>query len=150
LKIYKAYGAQTIDTVSADPYQLEGDIPDIGFLTADRIARALGVPFDAPARIAASMSYVLELAANEGHAYLPFTVLVERAAGLLGMPQNDADDMLRLRLHEGRGLVRERVKTESGKLGLVVYLGYLYRAEVNLAAGLRSLAGGQTDRLWQF
>ena len=84
-KIYEEYGAQTIALVQADPYRLERDIPGVGFLTADRIAQALGVPHDAPERVAAGLSYVLELAGHEGHVYLPFDALVTRAARLLGV-----------------------------------------------------------------
>ena len=42
--------AQTIALVQADPYRLEWDLPGVGFLTADKIAQALGVPVDAPQR----------------------------------------------------------------------------------------------------
>ncbi len=93
-KIYEAYGAQTIALVQADPYRLERDISGVGFETADRIAQALGVLHGAPARVMAGMSYVLEVAGQEGHVYLPFGQLVGRAANLLGVArlrQRDVD-----------------------------------------------------------
>ena len=43
VKIFKQYGAKAIATVTDNPYQLADDIYGIGFLTADRIARNVGV-----------------------------------------------------------------------------------------------------------
>ena len=43
-KIYKYYGDEAIGIVRSDPYRLARDIYGIGFLTADKIARALGHP----------------------------------------------------------------------------------------------------------
>src|SRR5260221_13272846 len=43
VKIYKQYGDQAIDVVSRNPYQLAADIYGIGFVTADTIARNLGI-----------------------------------------------------------------------------------------------------------
>ena len=57
--------------VQADPYRLARDVYGIGFLTADKIARELGIAADAPERVAAGVAYVLSQAADEGHVYLP-------------------------------------------------------------------------------
>ena len=50
VKIYKRYGDDSLAVVNNDPYQLARDIWGIGFRTADKIARALGLPLDAPTR----------------------------------------------------------------------------------------------------
>ena len=55
VKIYKQYGDQSLGVVQATPYRLVQDIHGIGFKTADKIAQALGLPFDAPARVAAGI-----------------------------------------------------------------------------------------------
>ncbi len=146
LKIFRHYGAPTIATLSADPYQLETDIPGVGFLTADRIARAMGVPTDAPQRVAAGMSYVLEQAAGEGHVYLPLPELAARGAALLGVEPNFADDMLRLRLAYGAGLTIERVGADAA-----VYLAPLRTAEAGLAERLQALMRPMFPRCgWRF
>jgi exodeoxyribonuclease V alpha subunit len=46
VKIYKQYGDSAISTVTTNPYQLAIDIFGIGFLTADKIARNVGVAPD--------------------------------------------------------------------------------------------------------
>jgi len=82
-KIYKRYGDKAITIVQSDPYRLAQDIYGIGFLTADAIARALGIPANAPQRVAAGVAYALNAAADEGHVYLPTAELLDRAAELL-------------------------------------------------------------------
>lgn len=82
-KIYKYYGDDSIGIVRSDPYRLARDIFGIGFLTADKIARALGIPPDSPARIAAGVIYALNQSSDEGHVYLPAPEVIGTAAELL-------------------------------------------------------------------
>ena len=151
-KIYEAYDAQTVALVQADPYRLERDIPGVGFQTADRIAQALGVPHDAPARVMAGMSYVLEVAGQEGHVYLPFGQLVGRAANLLGVDAGFASEMLTQRLQAGDGLVEEFIPAPGAEQEpeRAVYRRGFQRAEVGLAECLSRLAQAGGDRLEQF
>ena len=85
VKIYKAYGDDAIAIVTDDPYRLARDIFGIGFITADKIAREIGIAHDAPERVAAGVAYVLSEAADEGHVYLPSTELMQRAGEMLGV-----------------------------------------------------------------
>jgi exodeoxyribonuclease V alpha subunit len=87
-KIYKTYGDDAINVVRADPYRLARDIFGIGFLTADKIARAMGLPDDAPERVAAGVAYALNQASEEGHVYLPTSELVALTAELLKVSSN--------------------------------------------------------------
>ncbi|MEZ4617703.1 MAG: helix-hairpin-helix domain-containing protein [Caldilineaceae bacterium] len=84
-KIYKFYGDDAIGIVRQDPYRLARDIFGIGFLTADRIAQAMGLAPDAPERVAAGIAYALNQATDEGHVFLPTAELVEQAAELLAV-----------------------------------------------------------------
>ena len=102
--------------------------------------------------MAAGLSYVLEAADHEGHVYLPFDLLVGRAAHLLGVDAGFAETMLLQRLREGDGLVDEVVEPagadqqaeHAGPLHLV------HRAEVGLAERLTQLAWAGGDRLATF
>ena len=97
-KIYKRYGDDSIAIVRGDPYRLAQDIYGIGFLTADKIAQALGMALDSPQRIAAGVEYTLNQSTDEGHVYLPSNELVAQAAELLGVsPQQAAAGILHLR-----------------------------------------------------
>jgi len=82
-KIYKQYGDDAIAIVKNDPYRLARDIFGIGFVTADKIAQALGLPPDAPQRVAAGVAFALAEGSEQGHVYLPTPVLVNAAVDLL-------------------------------------------------------------------
>ena len=84
-KIYKYYGDDAINIVRENPYRLARDIYGIGFLTADKIARAMGLAEDAPQRVAAGVAYALNQATDDGHVFLPSSELMEQAAELLGV-----------------------------------------------------------------
>lgn len=85
VKIFKQYGDSAIDIVQSNPYQLAADIFGIGFKTADKIARELGLPADAPSRIAAGVTYTLSQSADQGHVFLPQSALVREASALLAV-----------------------------------------------------------------
>ena len=85
MKLYSIYGASTIQTVKTDPYVLVEDVDGVGFLTADRIARSMGIKPDSEFRLRAGLLYALRNACEkEGDTYLPRENLLERAVKLLG------------------------------------------------------------------
>lgn len=88
-KIYKFYGDDAIVTVRQDPYRLARDIYGIGFLTADRIAQALGLATNSPERVAAGVAFALNQATEEGHVYLPISELVNEATQLLDVSREE-------------------------------------------------------------
>jgi exodeoxyribonuclease V alpha subunit len=79
VKIYKQYGDSSIATVTENPYQLATDIYGIGFLTADRIARNIGVSPWSKFRYEAGILHFLGSAAEDGHCFLPQPELVKLA-----------------------------------------------------------------------
>jgi exodeoxyribonuclease V alpha subunit len=89
-KIYKEYGDNAIGVVRNDPYRLARDIFGIGFLTADKIAQSMGLPPDAPQRIAAGVAYALNEASEDGHLYLPTPELLALTAKLLDVGRDQA------------------------------------------------------------
>jgi len=83
VKAFKRYGASAIDVVRSNPYRLAEEVFGVGFLTADRIARQLGIPDDAPERLEAAVLHTLVEAVSQGHCFLPDDELLATAAGLL-------------------------------------------------------------------
>ncbi|MHC4390148.1 MAG: helix-hairpin-helix domain-containing protein, partial [Planctomycetota bacterium] len=57
-RILKAYGDHADEVVRKNPYRLAEDIHGIGFLTADRLGRELGIQHDAPERVEAGLVHV--------------------------------------------------------------------------------------------
>ncbi len=91
IKIYKEYGDQAIQVVSKNPYQLASDIFGIGFVTADTIARNIGIAPDSDFRYRAGMLYVLQQAAEEGHCFQPEHELIEHVVKRLALPDSPVD-----------------------------------------------------------
>jgi exodeoxyribonuclease V alpha subunit len=91
VKIYKQYGDQAIQVVSHNPYQLAADIFGIGFVTADTIARNIGIAPDSVFRYRAGILYVLQQAAEDGHCFLPERELVDLVVKRLALPDTPVD-----------------------------------------------------------
>ena len=83
VRIHRTYGADAVKVLTEDPYRLARDIRGIGFLTADQIARKIGVPADAMSRRRGALQHVLTEAVDQGHCALPVTELRERTAALV-------------------------------------------------------------------
>ena len=72
LKIFNEYGDETEKLLLINPYRLVEEIDGVGFLSADKIARKMGVGEDSQYRLRAAVSYVLENSAQTGgNTYLP-------------------------------------------------------------------------------
>ena len=76
LKIYNVYHEKTADIVKNNPYKLIEDIDGIGFTTADRIAKSIGIPQDSAFRVRAGLIHVLKMSCEKnGNTYLPKNML---------------------------------------------------------------------------
>ena len=133
-KIHKAYGASAIPIVRDNPYRLASDIFGVGFRTADRIARSMGVGRDSPQRIEAGVVYALQQLGDDGHVCAPIERLVEAAADALDLPREQVEPAVDRQV-DAQELIRD--KTVPGD---AVYLPALYAAEVGVARALRRLA----------
>ena len=91
VKIYKQYGEGAIATVKTNPYQLAIDIFGIGFLTADRIARNVGVSPWSKFRYRAGVLHVLSKASEDGHCYLPQSQIIPLTQELLTTEEHEAE-----------------------------------------------------------
>jgi exodeoxyribonuclease V alpha subunit len=133
-RIYKRYGAAAIARVRENPYRLAFDIWGIGFLSADRLATALGIRKDAEVRVEAGVRHALDEAAGSGHCHVPRPGLVELAAQRL-----EVDPALVEAAIDRLGRAGEVALEDLGE-GTAVYEASLYQAECAAAAELRRLA----------
>ncbi len=93
VKIYKAYGDRAVSVVKENPYRLALDISGIGFKTADRIARNMGIDPGSQMRAEAGIIHVLGELVDEGHVYYPHQELIGSAASLLEVGEGDVVDV---------------------------------------------------------
>jgi exodeoxyribonuclease V alpha subunit len=124
-------------TVRDNPYRLL-EVEGFGFITADGIARRMGIALDHIERAKAAALYILDAAKQEGHCYLPVADLARRAAKL-DVPKKStakaADDLASL------GKVGEMVGDDDG--ARLVALPELRKAELESAALLLALVAAE-------
>ncbi len=136
VKIYKTYGDKSIRVVEQNPYQLAQDIWGIGFKTADKIAREMGIAEDDPRRIEAGVVYVLnESVETGGNAYLTADELDTKAREILAVETvSAAVDALAA---SGRLVIEPA--TFLGETEVAIYTPSLHKTECGLADRLKRL-----------
>ena len=136
VKIYQRYGDEVYTLLRENPYRIADDLSGVGFQTADEIARRMGVRADSETRIRSGALYVLRLAVQEGHCYLPESVLRERLTKLLQLePENLKELLAELQMEKRVVLRRTGEESEDCK----VYLANYDRMELHVAAMLGEL-----------
>lgn len=154
VKIYKQYGDGALNVLKNEPYRLARDIYGIGFLTADKIARALGMKEDDPARIEAGVEYVLAKFIDDGHVFAERGALVDESRTALGAHDAQVNAAIdRLALQEQLVVEDALVSDASpndGSAAQAVYLTPFYLAEKNTAKRLMDLATNRGTRLAEF
>lgn len=136
LRVLRRLGDEAESLIREDPYRLAYEISGVGFATADKVARTLGLAQDSPQRLAAALLFALSKAADEGHVFLPEGELLTAAgdlvpeAGRAGLQTALASLLL-------TGRVKTELQAEPGQVD--VYLPYLHRAESWVARDLCSI-----------
>ncbi len=132
VKIYKQYQDKAIAIVTNNPYQLATDIYGIGFLTADKIARNLGVPADSQFRYCAGLVHALSEAAEDGHCYLPQPELIESVIKLLTTESHEPTEEAIAQTISDMALKDELIREKDGDT-LLCYKPTYFHTEQNLA-----------------
>ncbi|MFE3518918.1 ATP-dependent RecD-like DNA helicase [Streptomyces sp. NPDC059166] len=148
VRIYKKYEDASISVVRNQPYRLAADVWGIGFLTADRIAQAVGIPHDSPERVKAGLQYALSQSTDQGHCFLPEERLIADGVKLLQVDTGLVIECLAELAEDPEGVVREKVPgPEGGQPVTAVYLVPFHRAEISLASQVQRLLRTPEDRL---
>ena len=75
-RVYAKFGANSVAVTRKNPYSLIDEIDDLGFRTADRIAKGLDIDLDAGSRITAYIRYYLENVLSTGSVCAPKSAAV--------------------------------------------------------------------------
>ena len=145
-RIYKRYGAASIARVRENPYRLAFDVWGIGFLSADKLAAALGVAPDAPARLEAGVRHVLDDESGNGHVFVPRARLCQKASALLDQPEEGVAAAIDRLARTGEVAIDATVVDDPKDPA--IYETLLYRAETSLAAGLARLLDAPAPALF--
>ncbi|MFR0019284.1 MAG: ATP-dependent RecD-like DNA helicase [Paraclostridium sp.] len=113
LKIYKKYGASSVDTVKNNPYILCDEISGIGFKTSDKIARSLGIEIDSSFRIQSGIRYVINEFCANGHTFMPMDELIKEASNVLTVSGDIIEENIKNAALD-RKIKLERVNDKEG------------------------------------
>lgn len=141
LKLFRHYGEGLRGILEENPYKLAEDIQGIGFRVADEIAQKLGIRMNSDYRIRAGILYVLQLAAGQGHLYLPYPLLASNCEEILGLHNVDIEHHIMDMVIEKRLYIKE-VQLDHPKGAereRRVYAAQNYFLEINVARMLRDL-----------
>lgn len=131
IKIFSHYKENTISQVQQNPYHLIETIDGIGFLTADKMAKELGIAYSGRFRVRAGIVYTLKQSAEvEGHTYLPLDKLLLSTIRLLKIRKDQLQPVFDEIITE-LCLDKYLSKADNG-----VALTKFYNAEKSIAAKL--------------
>ncbi len=148
-KIFKRYGQESIRIVKENPYRLATDISGIGFVTADKIAKDMGVSDDSQMRVEAGILYVLDQLAGEGHVYYPYELLIQECQKILNTEREIIVRAFGTIAFDEKIIIEDI--NQDGEISVnnkAVYLSKFYITEVGITRNVRKLLNRE-DRLCQ-
>ncbi len=126
MKLYEAYGPETIEAIEENPYRLVDDILGVSFKKADKIAEKIGIAHDDKFRIRSGINFVLSYFAGEGNTFLPQAELCEKAGQMLDLSIEQIEDSIAEMAFAGE------IHVENLQEQTVVFLMPYYLAEQNV------------------
>jgi exodeoxyribonuclease V alpha subunit len=148
VRIYKQYGQNAINVVRSNPYQLARDVYGIGFRTADKIARQMGISLSAPERVQAGMLYALSQLSDEGHCYATRDQLMNESVRLLEVSRALCEEQLALLVRMKEFFAEDAKSGAPGEQA--IYLPPFFLSERGTASRLRRIQVSAHDRLADF
>ena len=146
-RIFVKNGLNSIPLIKANPYQLT-DIPGIGFLTADGIARNLGFDNNSPHRADAGLLYMLEQQALNGHTCFPRRDLLEKTVQDLNIDSSMLESSIR-QLLEDRLLNSDKIEDASGNEQELVSRPRFYKAERRVAENIFRILNSEAYTVYE-
>ena len=131
--IYKKLGVNAIEEIQANPYILVDLVNKVNFNQIDKMALDIGMEYNNEKRIRSGIKHALTLASNNGHCTVLYENLIKFANDLLGVKQEEIEDVL-INMKAKKDLVIEERNGEEW-----VYLMTYYKAEKNIAEKLIQL-----------
>ena len=134
MRIYKNYGEDTIKTIQENPYQLADDIVGIGFTTADKIAKTMGIASNSRYRIYAGTRFALNSFHIEGHTYAPKELLIKRTVELLNVEKEAVEEAIQ------NLALNQQIQLERREEDIIIYNMPYYYAETSVCNRLIELS----------
>jgi len=146
-RIFAKNGLNSIPLIKANPYQLT-DIPGIGFLTADGIARNLGFDKNSPHRAAAGLLYMLEQQALNGHSCFPRQTLLEKTSQELDIEAEMLESSIRQLLDDSL-LHSEKIRNKNADEEELISRPRFYKAEQRVAENIYRILNSEAYTVFE-
>ena len=133
-KIYNQYANDTANVLKSNPYRLANEVAGVGFLTADNIAKRMGIAPNSINRLSAGLQYILKQQQQNGHCCVPETDLIKIASETLNIDSDSIQSAINETVQQQK-IVREEFFQQQ-----FIYLKTLHNAETELPILVRRLA----------
>lgn len=131
--IYKKLGINAIDEIQANPYLLVDLVNKVNFNQIDKMALDIGMEYNNQKRIRSGIKHALILTTYNGHCAVVYENLLKFVNELLGVKEEEIEDVL-INMKVKKDLYIEERQGEEW-----VYLYPYYQAEKNIAEKLIQL-----------
>lgn len=131
--IYKALGINAIEQIQANPYVLVDLVNKVNFNQIDKMALDIGIEYNNEKRIRSGVKHALLLTTYNGHCAVVYENLLKFVHELLGVREEEIEDVLINMKVKNDIVIEEREGYEW------VYLYQYYQAEKNVAEKLIQL-----------
>ena len=134
--IHDVFGEKSADMVEQHPYAVSARVEGLGFATAERLARSLGLDMRSDERVDAGLVHTLRAHHNEGHCAVPPADLVRASDELLRVGTEYIDAALERLVSSGV----LRFRPGDDRSPSLVFSVSLDRAEESVARSVAMLA----------
>ncbi|KYH29366.1 MULTISPECIES: ATP-dependent RecD-like DNA helicase [Clostridium] len=141
VKIHKKYGVNSIKVVKENPYTLTDDISGIGFKTADKIARSLGIESNSPFRIQCGIRYIVNQFCSMGNTYMPLEKLLKECKDMLMVSEDEILSSIQESVLNGK-LKVEKIENEEA-----VFTMPYYYCELSVTSKILTLSISNYDNI---
>ncbi len=127
LRAYRSFGANAVEIIKANPYELCGEPINISFERAEAIASELPEPPNDTYRLKAGVIHVIKHNLNNGHTCLPRRKLLFPCSQLLNADSETIDGVIDSLISEKRVIAYDIDGEEF------IFLAHIYNAEMSCA-----------------
>ncbi|BEP30216.1 SF1B family DNA helicase RecD2 [Helicovermis profundi] len=133
-KIFKAFGENTIEFISENPYMLADEIAGIGFRQADMIAKKMGISEESIYRMHTGIKYALNTFIRNGHTFAFEEDLIEKSFSILYVDR----ELIKVEIKEL--VIKGELYFDKYNDKTVIYFPIYYHSEVKVCQKLFSLS----------
>ena len=144
IKIYKTYGAESLDKIQENPYRLVEDIWGIGFKSADKLALKLGIEKNSIKRIKSGILHSIAEGTSNGHLYFEVPKIKANVVKILELEEEaECQSLIKRALHDLYD--EDKIKLITHNEEHFISLPKFYFSEKNISYKIENLLKYKTN-----